>query len=176
MCQDTYTPSRLIWNWSGRWHSEREKGEKIKQKEQYDKKARECTFEVGDFVLVFRPTLKNKLLNQWQGLFPISKMITPVAYSMDLGTKIKKFQNFHINSMKEWKSPFVAVFMAKADEWEFLSEEREKKGREISIPELQLREPERFKGRYKDVLSYTLGRTNLVCYSIHTRDAPPVRL
>ena len=68
---------------------EREKGEKVKQKEQYDKKAKERVFEVGDFVLVFRPTLKNKLLNQWQEPFPIAKRITPVTYLVDLGTKIE---------------------------------------------------------------------------------------
>ena len=79
---------------------EREKGEKVKQKEQYDKRARERAFEVDDFVLVFRPTLKNKLINQWQGPFPIAKRITPVTYSVDLGTKIKRFRTFNINSMK----------------------------------------------------------------------------
>ena len=78
--------------------------------------------------------------------------------------------------MKEWKSPSAAVFMAETDEWEGLSEEREEKGRDIRMPELQLRELENFKGRYKDVLSDTSGRTNLVCHNISTGDAPPVRL
>ena len=154
---------------------EKEKGEKVKQKVQYNKKVREHAFDVGNFILVFRPTLKNKLLNQWQGPFPIAKRITPGTYSVDLATKIKRILTFHIKSMKEWKSPSAAVFMAEADEWEGLSEEREEKGRDISIPELQLRELEKFHGRYKDVLSDTPGRTNLVCNNIPTGDAPPVR-
>ena len=44
------------------------------------------------------------------------------------------------------------------------------------MPELQLRELQKFKERYKDVLSDTPGRTNLVCHNIPTGDAPPVRL
>ena len=77
---------------------EREKGEKVKQKEHYDKKAREHAFKVGSFILVFRPTLKNKLLNQWQGPFPIAKIITPVTYSVDLGVKNKRYRTFHITA------------------------------------------------------------------------------
>ena len=42
---------------------EREKGEKTKQKTYYNQKARVRAFKVGSFVL-FRPTLKDKLVNQ----------------------------------------------------------------------------------------------------------------
>ena len=44
------------------------------------------------------------------------------------------------------------------------------------MPELQLRELEKFKERYKDMLSDTPGRTHLVCHNIPTGDAHPVRL
>ena len=42
-----------------------EEREKRAQKHYHDRKVVERNFEVGDFVLVFRPTQKNKLLNEW---------------------------------------------------------------------------------------------------------------
>ena len=109
---------------------EREKKEKVKQKKCYDQKAKERAFEVGSFVLVFRPTTKGKLMNQWQGPFPIVKALTPVTYQVDLVAKTKCYRTFHINCMREWKFSFMAVFLAKTDEWEGRGEERESKQRD----------------------------------------------
>ena len=99
---------------------EKEKREKVKQKSYYDQKTKEHAFEVGSFVLVFRPTMKDKLANQWQDPFPIAKVLTTVTYQIDLGTKNKQYQTFHVNCMKEWKSLSAEVFVAKIDEWEGL--------------------------------------------------------
>ena len=66
--------------------------------------------------------------------------------------------------------------MAKVDGWESISEERERRNRDTSMPELQLKELERFKGRYRDILSDNPGRTSLVCHNIPTGDAHPVGL
>ena len=63
---------------------DKEMSEKVKRKGYYDQEARECTFEVGSFALVFRPTLMNKLLNQWQGPYPITEVVTPVIYRVDV--------------------------------------------------------------------------------------------
>ena len=58
----------------------------MKQNFYHDLKAKERTFTVGDFVLVFRPGKTNKLSIQRQGPFPIVKIITEVTYQVDLGT------------------------------------------------------------------------------------------
>ena len=63
---------------------EKDLTEKVKRKGYYDQEARECSFEVGSFVLVFRPTLMNKLLNQWQGPYPITEVVTPVTNRVDV--------------------------------------------------------------------------------------------
>ena len=47
-------------------------------------------FSVGDYVLVFRPIKKDKLENQWQGPFIITKKITEVTYLVDLGPSGKR--------------------------------------------------------------------------------------
>ena len=54
--------------------------EKVKRKHYYDLKRKDRTFAVGDFALVFRLTLKNELLKQWQGPYPITEIVTPVTY------------------------------------------------------------------------------------------------
>ena len=57
-----------------------EEREKKNQKHYHDRKEVVRKFEVGDFVLVFIPTKKNKLLNEWQDPFIIMKKVTEVTY------------------------------------------------------------------------------------------------
>ena len=85
--------------------------EKVKQKHYYDLKTKDQTFAVGDFALVFRLTVKNKLLNQWQRPYPITETITPVNYRVDVGEKGNKYQTYHVNCMRKWNSPSMAVFL-----------------------------------------------------------------
>ena len=59
----------------------------------------ERKFEEGDFVLVFKPTEKNKLLNEWQGPFIVTKQITEVTYQADTGASGKCHKTFHVNAM-----------------------------------------------------------------------------
>ena len=75
---------------------------------------------MGDFALVFRPTLKNKLLNQWQGPYPITEIVTPVTYQVDVGGKGNKYWTYHVNCMRKWNSPSVAVFLVEEEEEESL--------------------------------------------------------
>ena len=147
----------------------------MKQKGYYDQKVRECSFELGSFVLVFRPTLKNKLLNQWQEPYSITEVVTPVTYWVDVGEKNSKPHTYHVNGMKKWNSPLAAVFSTESEEWEGLEEEG-KGNRDTSLHESQLRELENFKTNYWDVLRDVPGKTGLVYHSITTRDACPVRL
>ena len=88
-----------------------EEREKRAQKHYHDRKLVERKFEVGDFVLVFRPTQKNKLLNEWQGPFIVTKQITEVTYQVDTGASGKRHKTFHVNAMKSWTSPAPAVFL-----------------------------------------------------------------
>ena len=79
---------------------DKERDEKVKQKLYHDQKAKERTFTVGDFVLVFTLGKSNKLHNQRQGPFPIGKIITEVTYQVDLGTQFKQYRTFHVSCMK----------------------------------------------------------------------------
>ena len=85
----------------------REREEKGKQKKYHEESVKTRTFSMGDFVLVFRPTQHDKLSNQWQGPFPITKEVTPVTYQVDLGARVKRYRTFHVNCVRAWKSPSV---------------------------------------------------------------------
>ena len=95
---------------------EKEIKEKESQKFYHDKKSVVRNFDVGEYVLVFRPIRKSKLENQWQGPYIISKKLTEVTYQVDLGTFEKRYRTFHVNCMKKWTSPNPAAFMALDEE------------------------------------------------------------
>ena len=77
--------------------------------------------------------------------------------------------------MKKWNFPLVAVFLGESDEWEGLEEERKGK-RETSLHCSQLRELEKFKSNYRDVLRDFPGKTIRVYHCIPIGNTCPVRL
>ena len=95
---------------------EKEIKEKESQKFSHDRKSVVRNFDVGEYVLVFRPIRKSKLENQWQGPYIISKKLTEVTYQVDLGTFGKRYRTFHVNCMRKWTSPNPAAFMALDEE------------------------------------------------------------
>ena len=65
---------------------EKEIKEKESQKFYHDRKSVVRNFDVGEYVLVFRPIRKSKLENQWQGPYINYKKLTEVTYQVRLGT------------------------------------------------------------------------------------------
>ena len=153
---------------------EKEVEEKVKPKHYHDLKTKDQTFAMGDFALVFRPTLKNKLLNQWQGPYPITEIVTLVTYQVDVGEKGIKYQTYHVNCMRKWNSPSMAVFLAEEEEKENLG--KTEKDPTQNMPASQNMDLIKFKESYKDILLEVLGRTTLVCHEIPTGSALPIRL
>ena len=138
---------------------DKERDEKVKQKFCHDQKAKERSFTVGDFVLVFRlEKLTND--NQWQGSFPIVKIITEVTYQVDLGTRLKRYRTFHVNCMKLWTPPESAAFLAYDNDEEDLENVEVVYSSHILDPHhLDI---EKFKEIYKDVIQDVPGKTQIV--------------
>ena len=152
-----------------------EEREKRAQKHYHDRKVVERKFEVGDFVLVFRPTQKNKLLKEWQGPFIVTKQITMVTYQVDTGASGKHHKTFHVNAMKSWISPAPAVFLTEDQEMDDLFESNE----EINSNALSLMQHTQLtqlKENYKDIIQDVPGRTCLVHHDILRGNSPPIRL
>ena len=120
---------------------------KESQKYYHDRKSVVREFEVGDFVLVFRPIKRSKLENLWQGPYPISKRVMEVTYQIDQGTTGKRFCTFHGNCMTMWTSPVPAAFMTLDKEG--INEQTE----EISnLIETLTKELNKLKEKFKDVI------------------------
>uniref|UniRef100_A0A9J7Y7K1 Uncharacterized protein n=1 Tax=Cyprinus carpio carpio TaxID=630221 RepID=A0A9J7Y7K1_CYPCA len=77
----------------------------VKQKMWYDQKARSRTFQVGEQVLLLLPTSENRLLAKWQGPYQVRKKVGPVTYEIEMPSRNKPLQTFHVNMLKKWHSP-----------------------------------------------------------------------
>ncbi|XP_072015789.1 uncharacterized protein [Amphiura filiformis] len=72
---------------------------KMKQRIQYNRKARHRSFEVGDEVLLLIPTDNNKILMQWKGPFKVKEKLNSMNYRVDFGHRT---QTFHANMLKKY--------------------------------------------------------------------------
>ena len=148
--------------------------QKKEQKYYHDKKAVPRQFEVGDYVLVFRPRKENKLCNEWRGPVIVTNKITDVTYEVELDHGQKR--TFHVNGMKEWKSPVPAVFLSVDDVLEEDATEEEEKQNTNNLTYCQEQQLQKLKEKFADVISDDPGRTDLVEHKIETEDASPIRL
>ena len=154
---------------------ESERKEKGLQKKNYDRKAQSRNFEVGDFVLVFRPRKENKLLNKCQGPFIITQKVMEVTFQVDTGSGSKPIKTFHVNSMRLWMSPASAVFLALEEEGiDDLSTSDQ--GIETTLSHPQSKQLERLQDEFGDVIQDIPGKTTMVEHMISTGDSLPIRL
>ena len=70
---------------------------KGKQKTYNDRRAKPCSFKVGDKVLLLLPTDSNKLLLQWQGPFEIVEVLNRVDYHVNVNGNI---HTYHANILR----------------------------------------------------------------------------
>ena len=68
-----------------------------KYRRNYNRKARQRSFKVGEEVLVLLPTDNNKLLMHWKGPFRVVGTVGKLDYRIDLGNRIT---TFHANLLK----------------------------------------------------------------------------
>ena len=136
---------------------ESEKKEKGLQKKIHDRKAQSRNFEVGDFVLVFRPRKANKLLEEWQGPFIITQKVSEVTYQVDTGSGSKPIKTFHVNSMRLWMSPASAVFLALEEGIDELSTSDQ--GIKTTLSHPQSKQLERLQDEFDDVIQDIPGKT-----------------
>ena len=78
-------------------------GAQQKQKEYFDRKSVEITYELGDKVWIFtpdtKPGLSSKLLHKWHGPFEILAKLSEVNYRISDGKVV------HVNRMKPFVDP-----------------------------------------------------------------------
>ena len=70
-----------------------------KYRRQYNRKAKDRRFNVGDEVLLLLPTDTNKLLMHWQGPFEVVGKVGHLDYRINMNGKVK---TFHANLLKKF--------------------------------------------------------------------------
>ncbi|KAL3967106.1 alpha-2-macroglobulin-like protein [Sarotherodon galilaeus] len=85
------------------------------QKTWYDQKARDRVFLPGQKVLLLLPTSDNKLLTKWHGPYEIVRQVSKVTYELNMPERVKKYQTFHVNLLKEFHSRQEPVYQLLAN-------------------------------------------------------------
>lgn len=92
------------------WKAQQIAGQNVRyaqerQETQYNKRAKARTFQPGDRVLVSIPTTSSKQLAMWQGPFTVVRRVGPVDYEVLKPGHRWERQVYHVNLLKEWKTP-----------------------------------------------------------------------
>ena len=74
-----------------------------KQKEYYNRKARELNLLAGDKVLQLLPSSTKKFVAHWQGPYTVVRRIGKVNYEIHMPDKGGRNQIFHVNQLSRWK-------------------------------------------------------------------------
>ncbi|KYO24326.1 hypothetical protein Y1Q_0004349 [Alligator mississippiensis] len=85
------------------------------QETHYNRRAKHRTFQPGDQVLVSIPTTASKQLAMWQGPFTVIRQAGPVDYEVSKPGH-RREQVYHVNRLKEWKTPQAWMAQEKAGE------------------------------------------------------------
>ena len=104
----------------------------------------------------------------------VTNKITDVTYEVELDHGQKR--TFHVNEMKEWKSPVPAVFLSVDDVLEEDATVEEEKQNTNNLTYCQEQQLQELKEKFADVISDDPGRTDLVEHEIETEDASPIQL
>jgi len=159
-----------------------------KQKQWYDKNARERKFSAGDQVLVLLPTDTNKLLAQWQGPYKIVKQIGKVNYQVELHDRRKHHRIFHVNMLRPWytatSNSYLSTEVTEDDQDDIplwypsdsnqLVESQPTLGAQLSP--LQQESLKEMLKNYPEVVQDKPGCTDWAIHSVSTGDKGPIRL
>ncbi|KYO35309.1 hypothetical protein Y1Q_0007903 [Alligator mississippiensis] len=95
-------------------HNVREAQER--QETHYNRRVKHRTFQSSDQVLVSIPTTASKQLAMWQGPFTVIRQVGPVDYEVSKPGHLWEQQVYHVNHLKEWKTPQAWIAQEKAGE------------------------------------------------------------
>ena len=154
----------------------RQTEEARRRKVEYDKKAQEREFKVGDLVLYRVPGLDTKLTDSWSGPFEVVQVLSPLRYRIELDNG--KAREVSIRFLKEYLERPVKRATT------VLLEDREGDSvldcnREIVLDSSVLDKDkqtdiDRWKNEFKDILTEEPGLTGWVSFAIDTRGHEPV--
>ena len=155
------------------------------QKAWYDRKARERVLKPGQKVLLLLPTSDCKLLTKWHGPYEVSKQVGKVTYELYMPERLKKYQTFHVNLLKEFQvrpEPVVQQLFVRAVQDEetnekfFPTKATAAEPREVDVSHLSPTQQAEVKPLLDpELFNETPGFTSLVQHKIRLMKNVPVR-
>ena len=145
---------------------------KTKCKENYDRKARERKFEIGDLVLVRNPVNKIHGFSQvLSGPYVVIDALPGNTYEIHMPDRSNKCNKLHINLLEKYVTHTLESFLTEEviqNDFDFGPDLLGGDGSKITDPEIFLERKERKRLRkliesYKDVLQSKPGKTKSTC-------------
>lgn len=93
-----------------------EKKAKEQMTEYYDRGARLTSYQVGDLVLILRPSVGQKLQARWKGPYSISKKLSDTTYMIKKDRTARRTYTYHVNMIQKYLSPTAVCLMATQDD------------------------------------------------------------
>ena len=129
-------------------------------KEAYDKKAKERSFEPGDMVLLHNSSVSASLDSIWEGPYEVLASLPPTSYRIAVPDKRSHVLTTHVNRLKRWKNPTANLFKVVVA--------RDSEGCDESVGKIQMgvpktsdaqkRELDDILAGFSDVVTTELGR------------------
>lgn len=147
----------------------------------YDRGARLTTFQVGDLVLLLKPSVSQKLQARWRGPYTVVRRISPTTYQVKKDRLATKTYTYHVNMLQTYHSPTAVCLMATEQEkeipsWEEPSHDPVRPLINSDLSESQQAQLRKVVEKYPDVWNVEPGRTTLAEMSIDTGEATPISL
>ncbi|CAM4365341.1 unnamed protein product, partial [Lepidochelys kempii] len=157
------------------------------QKAWYDKHARECSFKVGDQVMVLKALQAHKTEVSWEEPFTVQEHLGALNYLLAFPTSNQKPKVYHINSLKPFYSRELKVCQFTAQggddaEWpeDVYYEGKSAGGMEevnlsMTFEHMQRQQIKELCASYTPTFSATPGLTEWAYHSIDTGNAHPIK-
>ena len=146
-------------------------------KEVYDKKAKERSFEPGDMVLLHNSSVSASLDSIWEGPYEVLASLPPTSYRIAVPDKRSHVLTTHVNRLKRWKNPTANLFKVVVA--------RDCEGCDESVGQIQMgvpktsdaqkRELDDILAGFSDVVTTDLGRIGSVSCELDTGQASALR-
>ena len=150
-----------------------------KRKQEWDAKAKNREFAVGEEVLVRKPNMNLKLADSWEGPFIVYKKISPLSYAIDIGDRIipsvhQLMKQYQHDSDNPKINRVTSVFESDTKQDDTLDRYSEETVQEQELQTNQARDIQSIVDKFQDVLTKEPGLTTLTEFGIETGETQSI--
>lgn len=147
----------------------------------YDKGARLVHFQIGDLVLLLKPSVGSKLQARWKGPYTIVRRLYPTTYQVKKDRLASKTYTYHVNLLQRYHTPDAVCLMTSemaGGPQEIPTWEKDPPADQPTInPDLTPTQQEGMANllkKYSQIFSKKPGKTTGAVLTIETGNAAPI--